>query len=265
MYRFVKLCRITPANGLLLNQKRTEINRQCWQARRSNATTSPSPKINFDELICSRRNEANRSVLVQVNSDKSYAELFRYCSQFGHIQTAHHYSQDESHYILLEYADQEAARAVVQSSTHNDETGGLVVQSPFLWFRAGPKNNKVENGDDTPHHISLSVVDGNCLPTEREVNDALRNLPDIGAQMVWLHKTIALNDIGTRLRFLAARQVEQTMHGIFPNARALPFGSSVNGFGRMGCDLDLILRLCSDDKPVSIYDQESNFSISYLL
>lgn len=33
---------------------------------------------------------------------------------------------------------------------------------------------------------------------------------------------------------------------MFPEAHAWPFGSSVNGFGKLGCDLDLILRLESD-------------------
>lgn len=30
---------------------------------------------------------------------------------------------------------------------------------------------------------------------------------------------------------------------MFPNISVLPFGSSVNGFGRKGCDLDLVLNL----------------------
>lgn len=30
---------------------------------------------------------------------------------------------------------------------------------------------------------------------------------------------------------------------MFPRANAQPFGSSVNGFGKLKCDLDLILRL----------------------
>lgn len=49
-----------------------------------------------------------------------------------------------------------------------------------------------------------------------------------------------------RLRFLTARQVEMCLLGLFPNAIAYPFGSSVNGFGKMGCDLDLVLRLAGD-------------------
>lgn len=35
---------------------------------------------------------------------------------------------------------------------------------------------------------------------------------------------------------------------MFPFANARPFRSSVNGFGKMGCDLDLILRLDEERK-----------------
>lgn len=65
-----------------------------------------------------------------------------------------------------------------------------------------------------------------------------------------LHNITKLSDIGTRLRFLTAKQIESALLGMFPYVSALPFGSSVNGFGKMGCDLDLVLRL-SDNKIVS--------------
>ncbi|XP_019881719.2 poly(A) RNA polymerase, mitochondrial isoform X2 [Aethina tumida] len=61
--------------------------------------------------------------------------------------------------------------------------------------------------------------------------------------MIALHNHTKLNDIGSRLRYLTVKQIEAAMSGLFPNAVAMPFGSSVNGCGKMGCDLDLVLRL----------------------
>lgn len=61
-----------------------------------------------------------------------------------------------------------------------------------------------------------------------------------------LYEKTKLNDLGTRLRFLTARQVELAVSGMFPDAIAYPFGSSINGYGKMGCDLDLILKLDSN-------------------
>lgn len=57
-----------------------------------------------------------------------------------------------------------------------------------------------------------------------------------------------LSDTGTRVRFLASRQIELALSGMFPNAQALPFGSSVNSYGKEGCDLDLVL--CLNTKKV---------------
>lgn len=52
-----------------------------------------------------------------------------------------------------------------------------------------------------------------------------------------------MGELGTRLRFLTARQLQTALSGAFPFCKALPFGSSVNSFGKAGCDLDLVLQL----------------------
>lgn len=64
----------------------------------------------------------------------------------------------------------------------------------------------------------------------------------ISDQISELYNLTKLNDLGLRLRFLTARQAESTLSGVFPNVCAYPFGSSVNGFGKMGCDLDVVMR-----------------------
>lgn len=61
--------------------------------------------------------------------------------------------------------------------------------------------------------------------------------------MIKLYDYTKLSDVGVRLRFLVARQIESALTGLFPQVVALPFGSSVNGYGKMGCDLDVVLRL----------------------
>lgn len=73
---------------------------------------------------------------------------------------------------------------------------------------------------------------------------------------------------GIRLRFLAARQIEESISGIFPHARACIFGSTVNGYGKLGCDLDMILQLNSKDSEVIImsssYDAKTQIFISQI-
>ncbi|CAD7086738.1 unnamed protein product [Hermetia illucens] len=200
----------------------------------------------LEDVIADRRQQANRSIVVQVNSERSFSELFTYCQQFGEIEGCHHYklSHDELHYILVEFQTESSAEAAMSSSCFNEDLSGVPIRSPFLWFRAGKK--KGSPAKSASPKTSLSSLDGIHTIPNNELDDLLMASQDVEGQMQTLHRSTVLNDLGTRLRFLAARQVESTIAGMFPNANALPFGSSVNGFGRMGCDLDLILRFDKD-------------------
>lgn len=77
-------------------------------------------------MIKMRKLEAQKSLLVQVNSSKSYPELFSYCSQFGEIKSAFHYKiSDESlHFILLEYETAAGCEEATKNCGHNHERPG---------------------------------------------------------------------------------------------------------------------------------------------
>ncbi|KAH8373673.1 hypothetical protein KR200_009538 [Drosophila serrata] len=233
--------------------RRTHHLHQLWRtycsapAAASRNTGRPS----YEEFIGQQQGQAQRSIVVQVSSEKSYAELYNYCSRFGSILGAHHYCvrQDEAlHYVLLEYATAGEAAAAIDAGVTNGELSGVPVRSPFLWFRAaaaagarrGPKLTAA------PAPAALLSVDGNRPVEKDHLLSVLRSASNIEEQVQLLHQHSRLNELGVRLRFLAALQVQQAIAGMFPTAQALPFGSSVNGFGKMGCDLDLILRFDND-------------------
>ncbi|XP_016948563.1 poly(A) RNA polymerase, mitochondrial [Drosophila biarmipes] len=211
-------------------------------------TASPG-RPNYEEFIGRHQRQARCSIVVQVSSEKSYPELYNYCSRFGAILGAHHYCvrQDEAlHYVLLEFATPDEAAAAIGAGVTNGELSGVPVRSPFLWFRAaggGRRSPKLTQANPTPQLLS---VDGNRQMEQSQLLGLLREAGDIEEQVLLLHKHTRLNELGVRMRFLAALQVQQAIAGMFPDAQAQPFGSSVNGFGRMGCDLDLILRFDND-------------------
>ncbi|XP_053672015.1 poly(A) RNA polymerase, mitochondrial [Anopheles nili] len=201
----------------------------------------------FDTMLSARRAEARRSILVQVSSERSYNELFQYCSQFGEIERSYHYrvdgdGDDDCHYILLEFASSDQADAAMQSGVFSSERPGVRARSIFLWFRTGPKPKLV--AQDQPKR-SLALVNGTQPIDDAELNGLLFAAESIDDQVTIMHRATKLNDLGKRLRFLAVRQLESSLQGMFPQAVAHPFGSSVNGYGRMGCDLDVILDLDS--------------------
>ncbi|XP_030379428.1 poly(A) RNA polymerase, mitochondrial [Scaptodrosophila lebanonensis] len=217
------------------------------------AIPASNTRPNYDDFIGKRQQQAQRSILVQVSSEKSYPELYNYCSSFGSIINAQHYCvrhDDDLHYILLEYASAGEASAAIDAGAYSAELSGVPVRSPFLWFRAaaagGKRSAKLAAASATSQ--PLLPLDGTRQLDSGLLHSLLRGAGNIEEQVLLLHKHTQLNDLGVRMRFLAALQVQQAVSGMFPEAQAQPFGSSVNGFGKMGCDLDLILRF--DREPI---------------
>lgn len=66
-------------------------------------------------------------------------------------------------------------------------------------------------------------------------------------QMIALYDTLKITELDVRQRFFIAQQTLLYLRKLFYNICIIPFGSSVNGFGQTGCDLDL---LCTRDESV---------------
>ncbi|XP_063985370.1 poly(A) RNA polymerase, mitochondrial-like [Diachasmimorpha longicaudata] len=205
---------------------------------RSEDDLEPSAGV-FDRLLWTRRREAKRTVLIQVQSSDSYKDLYSYCSQFGTINTMHHYVLSKNiHFFLVEFKDLETHKAVLSATTYINHQDSIPTHSSMLWFRNVPKKSKKMAIDVPPLDIATEdkYSDGNI---QRE----LISTPSMSKQMDLLHNMMKLDDVSTRLRFMTALQLETSLSNLFPNIIVLPFGSSVNGFGKRGCDLDLVLTL----------------------
>ncbi|KAJ8976310.1 hypothetical protein NQ317_010264 [Molorchus minor] len=198
--------------------------------------------IPFLERINLRRTEARRSLLVQVQSAQSFKELHTYCNSLGTVKYMFHYTvgMEPLHFIIVEFANESDVSNILSASSFIEENTTIPTQSQFLWFRAS--NRKLAKLKQSKSAI-LSAENGTRLFNEEEINSALNSCKNVSEQMQELYNMTKLNDTGTRLRYLTARQIENAVYGMFPYASAYPFGSSVNGFGKMDCDLDLVLRL----------------------
>ena len=61
-----------------------------------------------------------------------------------------------------------------------------------------------------------------------------------------------MDELGIRLRYLLCAQIEDVLQGLFPHILALPFGSTVNGFGKDGSDLDISVQFFQRSNQVFI-------------
>ncbi|XP_045474456.1 poly(A) RNA polymerase, mitochondrial-like [Harmonia axyridis] len=210
-----------------------------------NGTQTNRRYIPFQEKINKRKSEAKKSLIVQVESAQSFKELYSYCSSFGSIKQMFHYSTgiEPMHFILVEFQQIDGVQAALSSGTFVQNYSITPTQSQFLWFRAGSK----KFSEKKQKNIDLEVTDGIKKISDDVIKEELLNCESLSDQIKTLYDMSRLTDLESRLRFLTARQIEMSLSGMFPNAQVLPFGSSVNGFGKMGCDLDLVLTL-SDRK-----------------
>lgn len=201
---------------------------------------------NFEDVINRRRSEANRSIVVQVASENSYDDVHQYCSQFGNITSAYFYTVPKNtSFILLEYDNEDSVRLAFQSSAFPDLVSGVVpVKSSFLWFRNVPNKRKLRQTKDK---VKLNVCERIVEKNIGELTTILKESSSISEQINLLYENTRLNDLSVRLRFLGVLQIQRALSGLFLNHIVLPFGSTVNGFGRLGCDLDMILQYNSDD------------------
>ncbi|XP_061717935.1 poly(A) RNA polymerase, mitochondrial [Cydia pomonella] len=199
----------------------------------------PRKFINFEEVVAARRAEARRSVVVQVNSEASFSELHSYCSKYADVKGIHHYRNSSGeHFMLIEFSTEDNLKDVLRScSSHQKDIDVMSLRSPFLWFRAAPgKKEKTE-----PCLSSLNTKDGSSDLSEDTLFQELMSAQTVSDQIQLLYDRTILNDLGVRLRFIVARELEVMLESLYANIEVHPFGSSVNGFGRMGCDLDLVL------------------------
>ncbi|XP_055326809.1 poly(A) RNA polymerase, mitochondrial-like isoform X2 [Sitodiplosis mosellana] len=201
---------------------------------------------NFEDVIGSRQSEASRSIVVQVASEKSFDDVHQYCSQFGHVTKAYFYTvPKDTSFILLEYDNKDSVSEAFQSSAFPELASGVVpVKSSFMWFRNTPNKRKLKQIKD---RVPLNVHEESVERKTGKLAKILRESNSISEQITLLYENTRLNDLSVRLRFLGALQIQRALSGLFLNHVVLPFGSTVNGFGKLGCDLDMILHYNSDD------------------
>ncbi|KAL0107739.1 hypothetical protein PUN28_014788 [Cardiocondyla obscurior] len=133
---------------------------------------------------------------------------------------------------------------IMSSASFGNKDNIVSVKSSILWFKKGQITSK----KNIQKVIPLSVTNGCMPPTDKEVAKLMFDAKTLitfvhqtSGQIILLYEALKLTDLEIRLRFHAAQHLEQYFSGLFDNIRVLPFGSSINGFGRKRCDLDLVV------------------------
>lgn len=197
-----------------------------------------APSKPLDEVLRQRRSEAHRSIVVHTQSINFYENIYKHCSQFGCINRTFHYEslKPPIDHILVEYAAPESANNIAKfhRCTHNREIDFTAVR-----MSKHQKNMAI----DLPQPVFNDV---NLINAQR-LNYLLRSESSVDQQIVAVHEKIRLNEVAVRLRFLAANQIECWTQKLWPDTQIFPFGSTINGLGKMDSDVDLMLYKLPDE------------------
>ncbi|XP_029410641.1 poly(A) RNA polymerase, mitochondrial isoform X2 [Nannospalax galili] len=81
-------------------------------------------------------------------------------------------------------------------------------------------------------------------------------------QLNTLLKAFQLTEENIKLRYLTCSLIEDIAAAYFPSCVVWPFGSSVNSFGKLGCDLDMFLDLDEIEK-CDVHKNVGNFLMEF--
>lgn len=186
-------------------------------------------------MISKRRSEVQRSIIVKIDNADLSNSVYHYCKQFGEIKTAIAYSmkKTDQNLVLLEYEQEDSVHEAFKFCGYSKSAPPW--DNRYLALR---KSALVEpNAKDAP-------LQYDCVEFASAAH-ILSKAESIEQQILLMYQHTGVNELATRLKFMGLIEAETIvnhfMSSIFPNARIHPFGSTLNGFGQRGCDLDMIL------------------------
>ncbi|XP_071271261.1 poly(A) RNA polymerase, mitochondrial isoform X2 [Salvelinus alpinus] len=181
--------------------------------------------------------QAERSVLISCPAKTNEKKFLNYLSRHGDINKCFFY-ESYGTYAVVEFSNKESLTSLHEGtaipSINHEAT--VPFKSRLLSLRnAGPVD--MSNGQSAPQ----------CQPqTTIHINDLIQRLSkedSIDQQISSLTETYQLTEENVCLRFLVCSLLKDIAAAYFPECTIRPFGSSVNGFGKLGCDLDMFLDL----------------------
>ncbi|XP_078393941.1 poly(A) RNA polymerase, mitochondrial [Cetorhinus maximus] len=193
----------------------------------------------FSALQAERHEQAERTVLISCPSNISEKKFYKYLSSYGTINKYFFY-ETFGVYAVVEFSNKESIGTLKGFSSIPRLQHECAVPFKSRFFNL--RNNH-------PRELSAAQPSVPCLKQSViPVNELLQKLSgaeSIDEQLYRACKEYQITEENTRLRFLVCSLVKDIAATYFPECSIKPFGSSVNNFGKMGCDLDMFLDLDS--------------------
>ncbi|XP_055659775.1 poly(A) RNA polymerase, mitochondrial [Falco peregrinus] len=192
-------------------------------------------KKTFTEVQTERLEQAEQTVLIKCPPKINEKKLLQYLSSHGNIKS-HFFFENHGIHALVEFSEKNSIASLQDAIGIPSTAEHYVVPFKSRLFTFKLKNPVSQAAEETPVHLSPQ----SHIP----VNELIQKLccaDSISTQMYILLNEYQLTEENIKLRFLACSLVRDFARAFFPDSTVKPFGSSVNTFGKLGCDVDMFL------------------------
>ncbi|KAL8165004.1 UNVERIFIED_CONTAM: hypothetical protein K2H54_024247 [Gekko kuhli] len=203
----------------------------------ASATEISARKKTFHEMLSERLEQAQQTVLINCISKINEKKFLKYLSSHGNIKNHFFYESYGTH-AVVEFSEKDSIASLQDVTSTPQFKDECPVPFKSRIFTLTMKNPQSQASDQMPVHLhNLSTV-----PLE-ELIKKLHNADSVSEQLHMLTEEYQLTEENTKLRFLTCSLIQDIAGAYFPDCIVKPFGSSVNSFGKLGCDLDMFLDL----------------------
>ncbi|XP_076014507.1 poly(A) RNA polymerase, mitochondrial [Genypterus blacodes] len=181
--------------------------------------------------------QADRSVLISCQGRTTDKKFLKYLSRHGDVQKYFYYESFGT-YAVVEFASQESVASLLEEAAVPS-----FVHEAVLPFKSRLLSLKSLSVSDLQSPQSRQRSQTQTSMPINELVQRLSREETIDRQMTALTEACQLTEENVRLRFLVCSLLKDIANVFFSECAIRPFGSSVNGFGKLGCDLDMFLDL----------------------
>ncbi|KAM9671451.1 poly(A) RNA polymerase, mitochondrial isoform 1-T1 [Trichechus inunguis] len=208
----------------------------------------------FSEVQKERREEAQRTVLISCPNKISEKKFLKYLSQHGPINN-HFFYESFGLHAVVEFR-QKGSVASLQDAACTPSLG----TEAAVPFRSRFFSVKLKN---PPTSEKSSVQrSSQSPPSSKKLFELLCYAESIDDQLNTLLKASQVTEENAKLRQLTCSLIEDIAAAYFPYCTVRPFGSSVNSFGKLGCDLDMFLDLDETER-LNAQKTSENFRMEF--
>nr|XP_046227473.1 poly(A) RNA polymerase, mitochondrial [Scatophagus argus] len=207
------------------------------EALRKDETDEKDGRKSLHAVQEERQGQAERSVLIGCPPKTSEKRFLKHLSRHGDISKCFFY-ESYGVYAVVEFARLDSVASLLEEAAIPNSSHEAVV--PFKSRLLSLKNL---GSVDSPNQQSGHQCQPQTAIPISQLTQSLSRKESIEHQITSLTEAYQLTEENTRLRFLVCSLLKDIASAYFPECSIKPFGSSVNGFGKLGCDLDMILDL----------------------